>query len=165
MTAEARRVLSVSARSGRLGCVLLDAGHLRGWTTSERGAKSAAAGAKVLRRWYNGFEPEVLVSENPDAPCRKGEKQKSILQAFIATGDELPVHNLVVVRRRRLRNIYLEAEVLTRRYPQLNPFLPKKLPIWKHEPYRLVIFEALVLAQDAGLLGEDDMDATMSPVS
>ena len=39
-----------------------------------------------------------------------------------------------------------EAEALARQYPELLPKLPKKPPIWKSEPRRLVLFEALALA-------------------
>lgn len=163
MTAEARRVLSVAARSGRLGCVLLDRGRLEGWTTSERGAQTATAAATRLQGWIASFEPDVLVSENPDASCRKGGRQRAILHAFAATGDELPLLNIVVQRRRRFENFYLEAADLVRRFPQLEPDLPVKPPIWKKEPYRLVIFEALALVRDAGLIGEDDAENAASP--
>ena len=158
MTAEIGRVLSVAARSGRLGCVLLEQGRLLGWTTSERGARSATAAARRLQGWIDSFGPQVLVSENPDAPCRKGGRQKANLRAFLSVVEELPLRHLVVTRQRRFGNIYLEAEDLARQFPQLAPEVPKKPPIWKHEPYRLVIFEALALVRDAGLLGEDDTE-------
>jgi len=163
MTAEARRVLSVAARSGRIGCVLLEGQALKGWTTSERGARSAVAAVQRLRGWVRTFEPEVLVSENPDADSRKGGRQLSILRAFVEVGDDLAILNLVVQRQRRFPNFYLEAADLACRFPDLAHEVPRKPPIWKKEPYRLVIFEALALARDAGLVEEDDAGCAASP--
>lgn len=147
-----QRVLAVAARTGRLGCVIIDDGDLVIWDTSEVAAKSATRAARKLRKWIEEFQPSVLVTENPDAAGRKSGMQISILKAFIEVGEELPMPSLVVRRVRQFDNAYLEAAHFTVQFPDLAPLKPEKPPIWGKEPYSLVCFEALALARDAGLL-------------
>jgi hypothetical protein len=156
MRSDRKRVLSVSARTGRIGCVLLEHRRPVFWATSEKASQSAEAATSKLRDWVEEFKPAVLVSENPDTARRKGSAQRGILKAFQAVGEELSLLNLVVRRQRNFQNFYLEIEDLVRRFPELKSTAPKKPPIWKSEPYRLVCYEALALTQDAGLLAKDD---------
>ncbi len=130
----------------------MDRGRVARWTTSEKGARSAVEATTKLRYWVDTFGPQILVTENPDAASRKRGRQRDILKAFLAVGDDLPLRNLVVQRRRRHRNIYLEAASAAVRFPELAAVLPEKPPIWRKEPYRLVISEALILLQDAQLV-------------
>jgi LmbE family N-acetylglucosaminyl deacetylase len=147
-----QRALAVAARTGRLGCIVVDDGDLVIWDTSEKGAGSPRRAAAKLRAWIAEYNPDVLVTENPDAAGRKHGQQVEILQTFLALGQELPLINLVVRRHRRFRNAYEEAADLASQFPDLALMVPKKPPIWGNEPYNLVLFEALVLMREAGLL-------------
>ncbi|MEW9920372.1 hypothetical protein AB2B41_12220 [Marimonas sp. MJW-29] len=105
-----------------------------------------------LKDWIAEFAPDVLVTENPDAPGRKRGLQIDILKRFDAIGQELPIINLLVRRRQSFRNAYEEAADLARQFPDLAMMVPAKPPIWGNEPYNLILFEALVLMREAGLL-------------
>lgn len=149
-------MLSLAARTGRIGCILLDAGRPVFWAASESASATVETATDKLRDWVGEFEPDVLVSENPDTARRKGSAQKEILAAFCAMGEEMPLLNLVVRRERRFANFYLEIADLARRFPELAHIAPEKPPIWKKEPYWVISFEALALTQDAGVLAQED---------
>jgi len=145
-------VLAVAARTGRLGSVVIDDGALIIWDTSEKAASSEALAAKKLRSWVKEFRPDCLVTENPDTAGQKRGAQIPILKSFAAVGDDLPILNLVVTRKRLFKNAYLEAENFGNQFPDIAHLAPKKPAIWEREPYQLVCFEALALVRDAGLL-------------
>jgi len=151
-----QRVLAVTARTGRLGCVVVDDGDLVIWDTSEKGAASPEAAGAKLRAWIAEYRPDVLVSENPDAAGRKHGLQIEILKTLAEIGQDLPLLNLVVRRHRRFHNAYEEAQDLGAQFPELSMMVPQKPPIWGNEPYNLVLFEALVLVREAGLLRPRD---------
>lgn len=152
MTPNKQRVLAVAARSGRIGCVVVENGDLIFWQGSQKEAASKEQAVKCLRDWIREFRPDVLVSENPDAAGDKYGEQIPILQGFAEAGQDLPIVNLVVRRERPFDNVYEEAAHLAQQFPDLKDMVPKKPPIWMNEPYRLVFFEALALVRDAGLL-------------
>jgi len=152
MRAKAQRVLSVAARAGRVGFVLLHNGDLQMWKASEKASESADSAARSLRQWVDAYRPDCLISQNPDTAGKKSGKQIDILQALARSGDDMPILNLVVLRTQPFANAYAEAKALAKQFPELKSFVPKKPKIWQSEPYRLVIFEALALVRDAGLL-------------
>lgn len=158
MTRETGRIMTVAARSGRLGYALVIDGRLTHWGTSEKGAASPSSAAAMLRTWVARYAPDILVSERPDVSSRKGAKQRAILRVFASLGEDLPLLNIVIARRHRYANIYAEAEAVGLQFPELATKVPKKPPIWESEPYRLVYFEALALLFDAGLIAEDDRE-------
>ena len=165
MESNRQRVLAVAARTGRIACVVLDDGELVIWDASEKAGSSAEEAAKKLRIWVREFKPDVLVSENPDAAQQKSGVQIPILKAFTAVGEDLGILNLVVQRKKRFRNAYVEASHLGEQFPDLAHLVPKKPRIWESEPYNLACFEALALAREAGLLKQDssnDPDDTNS---
>ena len=152
MTGETRRILAVSARSGRLGYVLLEDQELLLWGTSEQAARSAERAAQKLSDWVEEFVPDVLVTESPGAGCYKQRRQLAILRAFVRVGKSLAIEHRAVRRRHARTNLYLDAKAVAERIPELARLVPKKPPIWVTEPYRLVCFEAVVLVEDSGLL-------------
>lgn len=152
MAPKNQRALAIASRSGRLGCVVVDDGDLVIWDTSEKGAGSVNAAAVKLKEWIAEFNPDVLVTENPDAPGRKHGLQIDILKRFNSIGQELSIASLVVRRRQSHRNAYEEASELAGQFPDLSAMVPEKPPIWGSEPYNLILFEALVLVREAGLL-------------
>ncbi len=155
MASERSPILGVAARSGRLGWVLLEERQLVCWGTSQKGAASPRAAARLLQRWIDDFDPSVLVTENPDATRHKGKKQRAILAAFMEVARDRPLRHHAIGRNRRRANIYRDAEGLVNHFPELAAQVPKKPQIWVTEPYRLVYFEALLLVRDAGLLEEE----------
>lgn len=147
-----QRVLSVAARCGRLGAVVVEGGELIIWDTSGKGARSVSRAVVKLKVWIEHFRPDLLVTENPDMAGGKRGRQLAILHAFLDTGQDADLLNLVIRRERRFENVYKEAADLATRFPELAPYIPVKPPIWGNEPYGLICFEALALVRDAGLL-------------
>lgn len=147
-----QRILAVAARTERIGCVVVESGDLVFWEGSAEMAKDAEGAAKQLRAWIHEFQPDVVVSENPDAAGKKSGVQIPILQAFVEVGQDVQAVNLVVRRERPFQNVYDEAKSLAEEFPDLEGMVPEKPPIWGKEPYNLVFFEALALVRDAGLL-------------
>ena len=160
MPTNTQRVLAVAARAGRVGFVVVDNGELIWWEASEKASEekeidnAAAAAAALLREWITTYQPDCLVSENPDSATNKSGKQIPILQALASVGEDLPIRNRLVQRKQLFANAYIEAKHLAKQFPELKGYLPKKPKIWQSEPYRLVIFEALALAREAELLGQ-----------
>jgi hypothetical protein len=152
MTPGNQRILAVAARTERIGCVIVENGDLIFWEGSAEMAKDATSAGKQLRAWIREFQPDVVVSENPDAAGKKGGIQIPILKTFVAVGQDESVVNLVVRRKRLFKNVYDEARRLAVEFPDLEGMVPEKPPIWGKEPYNLVFFEALALVRDAGLL-------------
>jgi len=149
------RVLSVAARAGRVGIVVLNEGTLALWEASEHAAVSGDAAAAKLRQWIKDYQPDCLVSENPDSATNKSGIQIPILKALAEFGEDQDILNLVVRRVQPFANAYEEAESFVKRFPELKAYVPKKPRIWQSEHYRLVIFEALAMAREAGLLNAE----------
>lgn len=140
-------MLVLAAKTGRIGCVLLVDGVLKDWKISENGSKSGNAAVQVFRTWLADYQPDLVVSENPDTASRKGEKQRAILKVFADVAEELPLLNMVVARKRRFKNLYLEAAALAERHEAIAALVPSQPPIWLPQPRQMVYFEALALAE------------------
>lgn len=158
MRGKARRVLSVAARTGRMACVLFEGSEMVFWATSREAAKTNERAANKLRQWVEEFRPDVLVTENPDCAGQKRGAQLEILKTLITVAEDQPILNVAVRRKKKFKNVYLEAADFGRRFPVISHLVPKKPPIWKGEPYNLACFEALALARDAGILNGTDDD-------
>lgn len=153
MLASVQRVLAVAAKCGRIGCVFLDDGELVHWDISETGAASTDAAAEKLHEWLETYQPDCLISENPDTASRKAGKQIPILRTFAQIGEEQSLLNMIVPRHLTYPNLYVEAESLAEQFPDLKPCVPAKPQIWHNEPRQLVYFEALALVKQA-LIGD-----------
>lgn len=146
-----QRLLSVSARSGRIGCVVIEDGDLKFWQGFETSNKVSAEVLEHVKFWMQTYRPDVFISEHPDAAGSKSGKQIEILQALADFGQDQTILNMVVRRTRPFANAYEEAAQLARHFPVLQEIVPKKPPIWSTEPYRLVFFDALALVRDAAM--------------
>lgn len=140
------RAIAVAAKTGRIGCVYLVSGILKDWQMSRKGAETEADAALTLRRWIVKYDPDTVISENPDSAGNKGDKQKGILGAWARIAEDTPLLNMLVVRAQKYQNIYVEAEQLAKKYPQIKNEVPTKPPIWMPEPRKTVLFEALSMA-------------------
>lgn len=163
MPVKARRVLSVAARSGRLGFVLLTGETLASWGTSEKGAKDIDAALERLHSWVVEYDPDVLITEDPERSHNKGKKQRAIMQAFLSVAKDWSLEHHIAIRQAQVTNLYKDAAEVAKAFPELADQVPEKPPIWTAEPYRLVYFEALVLARDAGFIGVTDAEGAASP--
>jgi len=146
MAAKARRILAVAARQDQLCALYMLGEKIEDWCASRQGGSSAGVAVLQLRRWYKTYQPEILISENPDTATRKGEKNINILKAIAAESKDYNAPNFLVTRQQRYKNLYEEAEALAERYPDLAPKLKEKPQIWESEPRDVIYFEALSMA-------------------
>ncbi len=152
MRVGSQRVLSVATRTERVGCVVMEDGDLMFWQGAANAGRDPMEAGARLARWVRDYRPDIIVSQDPNAPGRKHGTQVDILRAFARVAGEAVAVNLVVRREHPFENVYVEAQHLAAQFPDLQDMTPEKPPIWRKEPYRLVFFEALALVRDAGLL-------------
>lgn len=144
MPTNASRVLAIAARTKRVGCVHLVDGKLVDWGYAEIDTVEEAV-AK-LYGWLETYKPNCLISENPETAFRKSGMQIPVLQAFVEIGKDQPVLNILLTRKKTHKNLYLEAESLAEKFPDITSRVPNKPPIWLPEHRNLVYFDALALA-------------------
>lgn len=142
-----RRVLSLAARTGRIGCVYLMNGELKDWALSCKGSMSKENASEVFKQWIDHYSPDTIISENPDTATRKSSQQKTILKVFADIAEDSPALNILVSRQKTHKNIFVEAVALAERYPLIKDKVPKHPPIWMPEPRNTIYFEALAMAE------------------
>lgn len=142
-------VLAIAVASGKVGYVYLQGGTLRDWGITVKAAKTGSDLVGFVQGLINDLKPDVVVTEDHTAGCRKGARAKRL----IATLAELASHNAVldvsVERPRNHPSKYEEAQELAARYPEIAGYLPaRKRRIYDFEPRGMVLFEALALAEE-----------------
>jgi hypothetical protein len=146
MIMAALRVLAIAVASGRVGYTFLTVDRLRDWGTSDKAAKSPSQAAEATQEWINYLKPDVVVTEQLDAVCRKGIKSKNIIAAIARTAEHNYVLDVSVPRKHDYQSKYEEAEALAIQYPDLRDWVPAKRRFFDNEPRNTVIFEALSMA-------------------
>lgn len=139
-------LLSIAVRRDLACMVYLQGKSLKDWRVSHKAARSTTDGVVMLRRWMAIYEPDIVVSQNPDSAGRKSKRNIAIMRAMARVTSDADVLDLLVARTFQYSNIYEEAAVIARRYPALKQKLPKKPRIWETEPRRIIYFEAMALA-------------------
>ncbi|WP_317056551.1 hypothetical protein [Roseovarius rhodophyticola] len=145
----ALKVLSVAVSSGRVGYVFLEGTQLLDWAVTTTVSNKATNLVAYVQELINTLQPDVVVTEKCNDDCRKGSHSKKL----IASIAELASHNYVldvqVSRRRVFQSKYEEAEYAAKRHPDLIGHLPKKKRrFFEFEPRNMIVFEALVLAEE-----------------
>jgi hypothetical protein len=120
--------------------------HLEDWRASRKAAKSEANAVSALRIWLETYQPQRIILENADMAQLKGDKKRFILRALARVAEDHEALNIEVIRQQTYANMFEEAAILVKRYPQLQGWQPKKPPIWMPEPRTTVYFEALAMA-------------------
>ncbi len=146
MAGNRRRVMAVAVRMGRLAAVLVVDGKVLAWEMSRAAVIQEAKFAPMLRSWIVKFRPEILVSENPDQAGSKGERSLNCLRVAAHVFEDRAELNMVLCREQTYENRYEEAAALAERYPEISGELPLKPPCWDKEHPKLVLFDALSLA-------------------
>ncbi|NSY37537.1 hypothetical protein [Leisingera sp. ANG59] len=116
------------------------------WQVSEKAGQSPESAIEALRTWFNRYKPEIVISQNPDVPGRKGADTIAVLAAIARAIEDADVHGILVTRAQRFNNLYEEATALAKRYPALQGKCPRKPKCWEDEPRGVIYFEALALA-------------------
>ena len=143
---DGRRVLAIAILRGRMGMILLHGQDLCDWRSSKVAYQSPDDAVRALRVWVKRCDPGIVISQNPDAPGRKGKRAIAIMQALARAMSDAEYMDILVPRTRRFDNIHEEAAVLTKRFPELAGKYRDKPPIWKTTPRSMIYFEALAMA-------------------
>lgn len=146
MVAKSGRTLVLALRRNTLCCLYMEGLQLEDWRASRKASKSAGNAVSAMRIWLETYQPDCIITENADMAQRKGDKKRAILRALAQVAADHEALNVEVIRQQQHANMYEEAAVLAKHYPQLRPWLPKQPPIWMPEPRNTVYFEALAMA-------------------
>lgn len=140
------RLLAIAVASGRVGSVFMIGDTLTYWQVSVKAAESPAEAAAHAQTLINGFWPDVIVTEEPNAVRHKGAETLALIAAMAQVAEDCDLLDVQVPRVQRFANKYAEADALALRYPELAPWKPHKRRFYQAEPRNTVLFEALALA-------------------
>jgi hypothetical protein len=143
------KVLSIAVASGRAGFVYLHNDNLLDWGVSVKAVKSTNNLVSYVQDLVNRFKPDVLVTEKCVGKCKKGKRTRHLIDAAAEIASHNPVLDVCVERPRRFQSKYEEADSFAARHHDLIGYLPKqKRRSFDVEPRRMIIFEALALAEE-----------------
>ncbi len=143
------RILSVAIASGRAGYVFIQGTQLLDWGITVKAVKTGTDLVGFMQELINELQPDVVVTEKCDENCRKGTNTRQHIQSVAELASHNEVLDVSVPRPRTYPSKYEEAEQLVKRYPDLAGYLPaQKRRIFDFEPRGMIIFEALVLAEE-----------------
>lgn len=140
------RLLALAVTHSRIGCVFLIGDQLVYWRISDRATRSRAKAVAWTQKLIDELRPDVMVTEKPEAASKKGAGTKVLIEAVAAVAPDNDLLGVSVVREQAYANKYEEAEAIAGRYPELEPWVPKKRRFFENEPRNTVIFEAMALA-------------------
>ena len=107
-----RSILAVAASTGRVTFVYLMDGALRRWGQSRLAARTPRDAKRVVSRWIDELEPDLLISEDPRAAKLKGSHIRRLLDAIAGQFEAADGLNMVLPRRQDFNNKYDEAKAL-----------------------------------------------------
>ncbi|MFC6639893.1 hypothetical protein [Sulfitobacter sediminilitoris] len=146
MTAR-RSVLAFAAASGRVAHVLVVQGTVKSVGMSRKASVGPKEARAYAARQIERFRPDNVITEKLLARSKKGAKTRRIIEALRSVAELADVESIAVVRGQAHANRFVEAQDLARRYPTLQPYLPKVRRLWDPEPKTLIYFEALSLIE------------------
>ena len=151
-------MLAFAAASQKIGFVFLKGHEVLDWGLARKASHSVDAAFEEAVGWIDYYKPSRVVIEAIDGGTHKGKHTVSLIHAFGGAAHDRKVRLIEVPRRRQYRNKYVEAAALATKHPRLSPWLPKTRRSWESEPHKIIIFEALGLAEGClsgeGMLAE-----------
>lgn len=150
MTAKHERVLAIAVASGRFATVLVVRGKIKDWRCWRRAFDNETKARSILRVLIAEQKPDVIVLEDPDRDCPKAGQTLRLLRAFAQMAQDDPIPHLRIQRSHGYRDKYEEAKALAEKYPELDLWVPPREACYASEPKRIVVFEALALADWVG---------------
>lgn len=140
------RILAVAINQKRLGYVFFQGYELKEWRTMTKPSHSRAEAAGALQRLINDFKPNILITERPDAKICRSPSVLALKNALSRTAAHNYVLDVAIKREYVFANKYEEAMALSDLYPAIRPWVPPKRRAFDHQPPRLILFDALALA-------------------
>lgn len=141
--------MALAAASQKIGFVFLMGHEVLDWGLARKASHSVDAAFREAKGWIDYYKPTSVVVEAIDGGTRKGKHAISLIHAFGGAAHDRHVGIIAVPRRRQHPNKYVEAALLTTNHPALKPWLPRTRRSWESEPHKMIIFEALALAEES----------------
>jgi hypothetical protein len=121
-------------------------GELMDWGLSLTAAKSEDKAVAKVAEWIKIYAPLVIVTERLTLHMRKPGQTLRNIEAIEKLVRDSGIHHVDVERVQLYPNKYEEIQALTKRYPQIANWAPKKRRLWETEHPNTELFEALNLA-------------------
>ena len=137
------KTMSIAVSSGKMGMVLFMNRQLVVLKSSIKAAKSTEQAAKQMQVWIEKYSPDVIVTEQLNESSRKHGRTIDIMQTILEVVQSKSILHVEVKRQHNYANKHEEAQALSDRYLQLQPYLPSKRKIWEAEDRRMMLFEAV----------------------
>ncbi|MEM7241330.1 MAG: hypothetical protein AAF429_04005 [Pseudomonadota bacterium] len=139
----------MSARHGKLACVLFYDGKLMEYHQSRLGIRSVANARKCMQRWLELYSPSVVIAEDFRTAKSKGKKQREIIKEIKKTARLHGVKTVSIRRRTEFGKTFKRNDSLAKRFPRVAHLNPKRPKLWEAEPKEMSLFEALSIAVSA----------------
>ncbi|MEM5471923.1 hypothetical protein WNZ14_09330 [Hoeflea sp. AS60] len=140
--------LSIAVGTGKIGYVFMVDGDLMDWGLSLAAAKSQDKAATKVAEWIKFYMPSVIVTERLTLHIRKSGQTLRNIEAIEKLVQDSGIHHVDVERVQFYANKYEEIQALTKRYPQITNWAPRKRRLWESEHPNTVLFEALSLVEE-----------------
>jgi Holliday junction resolvasome RuvABC endonuclease subunit len=155
-SAKDTRVLSVDPSTRGFGFAILEGpNHLIDWGVRETKTDKNTRTLKLIAELIERYEPSAVVLEDYEG---KGSRRCLRVGALINDISKLASKSKIKVRsisrlkvkqafaESGVRNKYMVAAAIAKRFPELAPRLSRFRKPWMSEDYRMSIFDAVALA-------------------
>ncbi len=143
------RIFAVAVASRRLAMAFLNEGELQDWHLWHDLTVEPTTARSELRMRIARLKPNLLVVEDPDRQYRKGEASLKLLRLIAQDFADQPIRSIKVMRVWRYPNRYKEAVALSRQFPAIERFCPKRWNSFDSAPKQLTYFQAVAHALEA----------------
>ena len=138
--------LAVAVAAGVLSWVYLVDGELKDWETWRARVADHGKARSKLRELIAAYEPDTVVTEDPDRSCAKAGQSLKLLRVVAQDARDQAAHHVRVVRSASDATKLEKAQNLARRFPPVAPLLPAERKLSRREERRMIVFDALALA-------------------
>lgn len=139
-------VLAIAVATDVLAWVYLVDSELKDWCCLRKCVADPPQARNLMRTVIAEYEPDTIVTENPDRCCGKSGRALKLLRVLAQDAADQPGHHVRVVRCQSSATKYEEAKALAEQFPEFAPLLPEKPKLFVRERRRMIVFEALSLA-------------------
>lgn len=158
-----RSIVGIDSTPRGLAFVFFENGELLDW-----GTRSGDADIQLLDRLLNGLRADVLVLEDADAPRSERRPRVKRLLRQLRTCAESRGIAVVPISRFAVRSEWAKqgktrkqvvAEAIAKRFPEIDPLVPRVRKVYRSEEARAEIFDALSLVLHAFPLAQQEAAA------
>jgi len=143
----ALRLLAVAVSSRRVGYVFFSGNRLMTWKMAVKPITAPKQAGEWFQALIDRYKPDVVVTEKlDDDTTRKGKRSRSLTKIFARVAAQNYLLDVLIKPEREYANKYEQATALARFYPDIGAWVPQKRKFYDPEPQRMVLFDALAIA-------------------